>query len=77
MADIPQGERIRALEVRADAQDTAIREIRDDVKHIRTVIDRATGGWKMLVVVGTAAAAVGGAVGWLISHFKLFIGGAP
>lgn len=47
-------------------------ELKSDVKKILAFMNQAQGSWKTLVAIGGLAAAVGGAVGWVVSHF--FVG---
>jgi molybdopterin biosynthesis enzyme len=35
-----------------------VAEVKDDVKAIRATLDKATGGWKVLMMVGGASAAI-------------------
>lgn len=61
---------------RHDAQivslQTDMTEVKADVKKILAFMNQAQGSWKTLVAIGGLAAAVGGAVGWVVSHF--FVG---
>lgn len=61
---------------RHDAQivtlQTDMSEVKADVKKILAFMNQAQGSWKTLVAIGGLAAAVGGAVGWVVSHF--FVG---
>lgn len=61
---------------RHDAQieslQTDMSEVKADVKTILQFMNQAQGSWKTLVAIGGLAAAVGGAVGWVVSHF--FVG---
>lgn len=61
---------------RHDAQIIALQndmtELKSDVKKILAFMNQAQGSWKTLVAIGGLAAAVGGAVGWVVSHF--FVG---
>lgn len=61
---------------RHDAQIVALQtdmsEVKADVKKILAFMNQAQGSWKTLVAIGGLAAAVGGAVGWVVSHF--FVG---
>lgn len=61
---------------RHDAQieslQTDMSEVKADVKTILKFMNQAQGSWKTLVAIGGLAAAVGGAVGWIVSHF--FVG---
>lgn len=61
---------------RHDAQIVALQtdmsEVKADVKKILAFMNQAQGSWKTLVAIGGFAAAVGGVVGWVVSHF--FVG---
>lgn len=61
---------------RHDAQIAALQtdmsEVKADVKKILAFMNQAQGSWKTLVAIGGLAAAVGGVVGWVVSHF--FVG---
>lgn len=61
---------------RHDAQIVSLQadmtEMKSDVKKILAFMNQAQGSWKTLVAIGGLAAAVGGAVGWVVSHF--FVG---
>lgn len=69
-------ERLVRAETKVEILERTVNELRDDVKHIRSILDGAQGGWKMLLAVGGVAGAIGGAIGWVVSHFKIF-GGNP
>lgn len=61
---------------RHDAQIVSLQadmtEMKSDVKKILAFMNQAQGSWKTLVAIGGLAAAVGGAVGWVVSYF--FVG---
>lgn len=59
------------FETRLDALEADMRELKGDVKAIRTTIDEAKGGWRMLLAVGGAAGMVGSGVTWLFQHIRL------
>jgi hypothetical protein len=63
-------ERIARLEARADLQDRLLLETRDDVKHIRSILDQSRGGIKMAIALASIAGAIGGIIGWVVSHIK-------
>lgn len=67
-------ERLVRLETKDVERERLVTELRDDVKHIRSVLDQGKGGVKMALIALSLASAIGGAIGWLISHFKLFGG---
>lgn len=42
----------------------------EKLDNLLRVIEEARGGWKVLMMVGGAAGAIGSAVSWVISHMK-------
>ncbi len=50
---------VARMEVQVERLEKDMAEMKDDVKAIRATLDRASGGWKMLLVVGTISAAIG------------------
>ena len=42
-----------------------------DIKAIKELLERASGGWKTLVWVGGAAAAGASALSWILDHVTL------
>lgn len=50
------------LEVQVDRLEQDMSELKGDVKAIRATLDETKGSWKMLLVVGGFAAAIGGFV---------------
>lgn len=65
-------ERLVKVETKIEMIEPDLKEMRDDIKAIRSTLDQAKGGWKTLMAVSGLASAIGGTVGWMISHFKLF-----
>jgi hypothetical protein len=62
----PEIERLATLE--AEMRDTRedLGEIKSDVKAIRSSVDQAKGGWRILIAVGAAAGGLGaGAIRFL------------
>lgn len=53
---------VAKMEVQVERLERDMSEMKDDIKAIRATLDRASGGWKMLLLVGGFAAAVGGFV---------------
>jgi hypothetical protein len=43
-------------------------EIKKSLALIQATLSEAKGGWKTLLMVGGAAATVGGAVSWILQH---------
>lgn len=58
---------VARMEVQVERLEKDMAEMKDDVKAIRATLDRASGGWKMLLVVGTISAAIGSFVTKAIS----------
>ena len=52
-------------------QDETRREVLDELKAIRSTLDQAKGGWKMLVTVGGVAGAIGSVGTWALTHLML------
>ena len=50
---------VARMEVQVERLEKDMAEMKDDVKAIRATLDKASGGWKMLLVVGTISAAIG------------------
>lgn len=50
---------VARMEVQVERLEKDMAEMKDDVKAIRATLDRASGGWKMLLVVGGLSAAIG------------------
>jgi len=59
------------FETRLDSLEADMRELKSDVKAIRTVTDEAKGGWRMLIAVGSAAGIVGSGITWLWQHIRV------
>lgn len=55
------------LEVQVNRLETDVAEIKGDIKAIRATLDQAGGSWRMLVIVSSIAAAVGGFVTKMVS----------
>lgn len=58
---------VAKLEVQVDRLETDVSEIKGDIKAIRATLDQAGGSWRMLVIVSSIAAAVGGFVTKMVS----------
>jgi phage shock protein A len=50
---------VAKMEVQVQRLEDDVAEIKRDMKAVRTTMDNAGGAWKMLVIVGGFAAAVG------------------
>lgn len=46
------------MEVQVERLEKDVAEVKDDVKAIRATLDKASGGWKVLMMVGGASAAI-------------------
>lgn len=57
-------------QARIDALEARNVEMYADIKHIREVVDQAKGGWRMLMMVGGASAAVGAVAVKIIEWVK-------
>jgi molybdopterin biosynthesis enzyme len=49
---------VARMEVQVERLEKDVAEVKDDVKAIRATLDKATGGWKVLMMVGGASAAI-------------------
>jgi len=49
---------VARMEVQVERLEQDIAELKGDVKAIRATLDKATGGWKVLMLVGGASAAI-------------------
>lgn len=59
------------LEVQVDRLEQDMSELKGDVKAIRATLDETKGSWKMLLVVGGFAAAIGGLVTKVMAAWPL------
>lgn len=53
---------VARMEVQVERLEKDMTEMKSDIKAIRATLDKASGGWKMLLVVGGLSAAIGGFV---------------
>ena len=49
---------VARMEVQVERLEKDMAELKDDVKAIRATLDKASGGWKVLMLVGGASAAI-------------------
>jgi phage shock protein A len=58
--------------IRRDVEDmaTQIEEQRKQLAEILERLNEARGGWKVLMLMGGASAALGSSIPWLLQHFK-------
>lgn len=61
---------IKHLQDDMDRMVKEMAEIKKSLAAIESTLSEAKGGWRTLVMVGGAAASFGGAVSWLLQHFK-------
>lgn len=60
---------VARMEVQVERLEKDMLEMKNDVKAIRATLDKASGGWKMLLVVGSLSAAIGSFITKVISSF--------
>lgn len=53
---------VARMEVQVERLEKDVAEMKGDIKIILTTLDKASGGWKMLMIVGGFSAAIGGFV---------------
>ena len=57
--------------IASDAAKTdLLTKLADDMQAVRLQLAEASGGWKLLVMLGGASASVGGVITWVLTHFK-------
>ena len=58
-------------EAQIDHLEREVTALRNDVREIREILDRANGGWRVIMWVAGASGAAGAAVSWIASrmHF--------
>ena len=59
---------IKHLQDDMDKMVKEMAEIKKSLALIQTTLSEAKGGWKTLLMVGGAAATIGGAISWLFQH---------
>lgn len=60
---------VAKMEVQVQRLEQDMAELKGDVKAIRATLDRASGGWKMLIVVGGISATIGSLFTKIISSW--------
>lgn len=60
---------VARLEVQVERLEKDMSEMKGDVKAIRETLDKASGSWRMLMLVGGFSAAIGGFVTKVLSVF--------
>ncbi len=53
---------VARMEVQVERLEKDMTEMKSDIKAIRATLDKASGGWKTLMIVGGLSAAIGGFV---------------
>lgn len=53
---------VARMEVQVERLEKDVAEMKSDIKSILTTLDKASGGWKMLMIVGGLSAAISGFV---------------
>lgn len=66
---------IDALQSQVDRLHQDMKEVLDELKEIRSTLDNAKGGWRTLMMVGGAGAAIGGGLISLLHWFSSLPGG--
>lgn len=61
---------IAVIETEMKHLKTGVEELSADIKAIRSQLDQAKGGWRVLVLIGGAAGALGAGLQSLLSHWK-------
>ena len=56
------------LEARVEHLEGMVREMSTDIRAMRDLLEQSKGGWRVMMLVGGAAATMGGAVSWLVQH---------
>ena len=49
---------VARMEVQVERLEKDMAELKDDVKAIRATLDKASGGWRVMMMVGGASAAI-------------------
>jgi prefoldin subunit 5 len=69
IAQAVTAEKISRIESDLEELATSIRQLNETLTEISVTLSEAKGGWKMLMVVGGAGAAMGSGIGYLIHLF--------
>jgi hypothetical protein len=59
------------LQAQVAALEKSMAAMQADVRVIRDAVTEARGGWRTLLLLGGAAATMGGAIAWALQHVKL------
>lgn len=60
--------RVKALEEDIDELKVLVRDLTKEVRAVGATLTEARGGWRVLMLVGGAAASVGAALSWILDH---------
>ena len=69
IAQAVTAEKISRIESDLEALSLSLRQLNETLTEISVTLSEAKGGWKMLMVVGGAGAALGSGIGYLIHLF--------
>ena len=69
IAQAVTSEKISRIESDLEALSLSLRQLNETLTEISVTLSEAKGGWKMLMVVGGAGAAMGSGIGYLIHLF--------
>ena len=69
IAQAVTSEKISRIESDLEALSLSLRQLNETLTAISVTLSEAKGGWKMLMVVGGAGAAMGSGIGYLIHLF--------
>ena len=69
IAQAVTAEKISRIESDLEALSLSLRQLNETLTEISVTLSEAKGGWKMLMVVGGAGAAMGSGIGYLIHLF--------
>ncbi|WP_165837523.1 hypothetical protein [Zavarzinia aquatilis] len=64
-------DRLTRVETKVDNIEEELRTLKADVREIKSLLTEARGGWRMLLLVGGAGAALGGLVLKLVDWMRL------
>jgi hypothetical protein len=59
------------LEAQVEQLAKDVHALKETVETMRDMLQQATGGWKLLLAVGGAAAATASAISWALQHVGL------
>lgn len=60
------------LLLRSDSEKTELlKALASDVAAMREQMAEARGGWKLMMMLGGASAAFGGAISWVLTHLRM------